>query len=97
MVGSQHRRTTNQFYAAHQVAQGVVLVQVRGCGAAILALRDTVQLTVAGVGIGQGGAILVGDGLGAAQVVIFEGDCVAISVGLRFQQAVSCQLFIGRH
>jgi hypothetical protein len=96
VVGSQNQGVAHMFLTAHQVAQPVVAVQIHGAVAAV-GLRDTVQLPIAGVGIGQGGAILVGDALGAAQVVIFEGDCVAISVGLRFQQAVSCQLFIGRH
>ena len=71
---------------AHQIAQTVVAVQIHGAVAAI-GLRDAVNLSVAGVGIGQGGTVLVDDGLGPAKIVIGEAGLVAVDTGLHHQQA----------
>lgn len=83
-----------QLFAAHQIAQGVVLIEVDGAVSAP-GFRDAVELTVTGVGMGQHPAVRISGGLGAAKIVIGEGNAVAVAVGLFAQQTVSDQLFAG--
>ena len=53
-------------------------------GDVVHALRNAVNLSVAGVGIGQGEAAGIDNLFCAAQVVVFKGDRVAVApVGIR--------------
>ena len=68
MPSAEHRGTSRELFAAHQIAQGIVLVQIEG-GVFTLGFRDAVELPVAGVGIGQNRAIGISGGLGASLIL----------------------------
>ena len=86
----KHRCAVILPLAVDQPAQGIVVVQVLGFLSVLLG-GDGIQLAVSGVGIGQGQAVGIGDGLGTAQVVVFEGDRVAVApAGIREFPSGAC-------
>ena len=66
-VGPQNRGAAHKLLTAHQIAQGVVLMQVH-VGNTVHAFRNAVKLTVASVGVGQHDTIGVGCGLCSALI-----------------------------
>lgn len=54
VVSPQDQGIVYELFTAHQIAQAVVAVQIHGAVVA-LGFCDAVNLSVAGVGIGQGG------------------------------------------
>ena len=93
LPGLDEGSAVDVLYAAGiQPAQGVIAVGVDIAG---LAVGYPVELTVAGVGIGQSPAIGIGGGLSPAQSVVGEADRIVIAVGLLREQAVMRSVFVG--
>ena len=90
LPGTEDRCAVILPLAVDQTAQGIVVVEIFRL-VLILNRGNAVQLPVSGVGVGQGQAVGIGDGLGTAQVVVFEGDRVAVApAGIREFPSGAC-------
>ncbi len=82
--------------AVDQAAQGIVIVQVFGL-LPVLCGGDAVQLSIAGVGVGQRQAVGIGDGFRSAQQVIGIGcaEAVVTAVGLADKRTIPGAVGVG--